>query len=127
MKSNITKYAIIIYIIVIIFLYLFRPNIIYNRETKKFREFGFDRDQSILALPILSITLAIIIYIIFSLISGNKNIESEKNVHVPKEYAALLHKMIGGAVNKTKLKCTAQLPMIVNYSDLYNFNEYLDN
>ena len=63
MKSNITKYAIIIYIIVIIFLYLFRPNIIYNRETKKFREFGFDRDQSILALPILSITLAIIIKI----------------------------------------------------------------
>jgi amino acid transporter len=119
MKSNITKYAIIVYIIVIIFLYLFRPNIIYNKETKKFREFGFDSDQSILSLPILAIILAILIYIIFSLLSTNKT----DDINIPKEYTELINKMTGGGLsNKAKLKFMAQLPLIVNYSELYNNN-----
>lgn len=112
MKNNITKYAIIVYIIVIILLYLFRPNIIYNQETKQFREFGFERDQSILALPILAIILAILIYIIFSLFSDNN-----KQSSIPKEYTEMFNKMIGG--NKSKLKFMAQLPMLINQADLY--------
>ena len=111
MKNNITKYAIIVYIIVIIFLYLFRPNIIYNQETKQFRDFGFERDQSILALPILAIILAILIYIIFSLFANNNQSS------IPKEYTEMFNKMIGG--NKSKLKFMAHLPMLINQADLY--------
>ena len=115
--SNITKYAIVIYIIAILLLYIVRPNIIYNKETNQFREFGFTGDKSILCLPVLAIILAILIYILCSILSNKETpipleIKSGGGRHkYPVEY---LQKA------KNKLKFMAQLPMLVDYSDIFN-------
>lgn len=60
--------SLITYIIVIIILILYKPNIIYDNKSKKFKQFGVDKQSSLLPLPILSLLIAIIIYIFFSYI-----------------------------------------------------------
>jgi hypothetical protein len=62
---NASYYAIITYIILILFLFVSKPNFIYDHERQKFKDFGFGESKSIISLPIVAIVLAIIIYIIF--------------------------------------------------------------
>ena len=41
-----------VYIIVIIMLIYFKPNFIYDEKTKKFREFGTNKGNTIFSLPL---------------------------------------------------------------------------
>ena len=77
MKSNITKYAVIFYILTVVLLYIYRPSFIYNNLTNKFKEFGFTDDKTILCLPVLALISAIIIYIIFSILLPKESIEDD--------------------------------------------------
>ena len=123
MTSNITKYAIVIYIIAILLLYIFRPNIIYNKETNQFRGFGFTGDKSILCLPVLAIILAILIYILCSILSGSVESVSIEEVKIPATNSGE-RKFPMEYLAKNKLKFIAQLPMIVDYSDfIKNMND----
>ena len=54
--------AIIIYIIFILIIIILKPNIIYDHQNKKFREFGFSGDKSMVTLMILGIISSFIIY-----------------------------------------------------------------
>jgi hypothetical protein len=54
-----------VYIIIIILLVYFKPNFIYDNQTKKFRQFGTNKGNTIFSLPVLSIFLAVLLYIIF--------------------------------------------------------------
>ena len=63
--------TIIIYIVIIILLIYYKPKIIYDTKTKKFKQFGLNKGKSILSLPILAILIAIITYIIFFYIESS--------------------------------------------------------
>jgi len=54
-----------LYIIIIVSLIYFKPEFIYDKKSKKFKQFGTGKNNTLFALPILSIFLAVIIYIIF--------------------------------------------------------------
>jgi hypothetical protein len=66
--------SIIVYIILILLLIYNKPNIIYDKKTKKFKQFGMSEGKSILSLPVLAILLSIIIYIIFSYVERSAQI-----------------------------------------------------
>lgn len=76
--------SLLTYIFIIILLILYKPNIIYNKKSKKFKQFGVNKDSSLLPLPILSLLVAIIIYVVFSYI--------EKFYSLKLEYYELLNK-----------------------------------
>ena len=66
--------SIIVYIIIILLLIYNKPNLIYDKKTKKYKQFGMNHGKSILSLPILAILIAIITYVIFYHISISANI-----------------------------------------------------
>ncbi len=43
-----------------------KPSFIYDRKYKKFKGFGTGKGKSLLALPVLAIVLAVLIYVIFA-------------------------------------------------------------
>jgi hypothetical protein len=57
--------AILFYILFIIIILVMKPNIMYNKNTKKFRPFGCGEGQTLFAFPIVSLSSAVIFYIIF--------------------------------------------------------------
>lgn len=57
--------TIIFYVITILLLLYYKPKLIYDKKTKKFKQFGLNKGKSILCLPILSILISIIYYIFF--------------------------------------------------------------
>lgn len=65
-QSSLIYYAILMYIFIILGLYLFKPDFIYNNKKKVFKEFGFDDDKTPFSLPIIAIIIAIVIYMILS-------------------------------------------------------------
>ena len=71
--------SIIVYVIIILIIINQKPEFIYDKKRKKFKEFGMSNDRSIIPLPILSILLAIITYIIFFYIEQNAKIISSYN------------------------------------------------
>ena len=70
---NSLSISIIIYVFLMIIIIYNKPNFIYDKKRKKFKEFGLESDKSIISLPILSIIIAVITYIIFFYIEQNAN------------------------------------------------------
>ena len=67
-----TYYAIIIYIIIIVFLVITKPEFMYDHENKQYREFGMTKNKTLFSLPVLSITIAIIIVMLFRFLQSNE-------------------------------------------------------
>lgn len=61
--------TVIVFSVIMILLYITKPNIIYDKEKKEFRQFGTSDGKTLLSLPVLGISLAIILYIFFNYIS----------------------------------------------------------
>ena len=55
-----------VYIIIIVLLIYFKPNFLYDHKKNQFKSFGLDKNSTIFSLPLLSIFLAFIIYLVFS-------------------------------------------------------------
>ena len=68
--------TIITYITTICLLLYTKPKIIYDKKTKKFKQFGIGKGCTIFSLPILSIILAVILYIIFLWIDKLNNLSN---------------------------------------------------
>lgn len=64
-----------VYILLILLLVHYKPSVIYDKKKKKYRDFGIKKSCSLLPLPIISILLAIIVYVIFLKI----NLKATKN------------------------------------------------
>jgi len=60
--------AIIFYILIISIILLLKPSFMYDEKTNKFKSFGCNDDQTIFSFPVISIIIAIILYLIFLLI-----------------------------------------------------------
>jgi hypothetical protein len=65
--------TIIVFTIIIVLLYVTKPNIIYDHRKKEFREFGTKNGKTLLPIYILSILIAIIVYVIFYYMASIKN------------------------------------------------------
>ena len=60
--------SIVFYIIIIIILLITKPEIIYSKKNERLKKFGSSKEESLLPLPVLSISISVILYIIFSFI-----------------------------------------------------------
>jgi hypothetical protein len=66
--------SIIVYVIIILLLIYNKPNLIYDKKTKTFKQFGMTKGKSILSLPVLAMLIAIITYICFMYIEKSSRI-----------------------------------------------------
>ncbi len=78
--------SIIVYIVIILLLIYNKPNLIYDKKTKKFKQFGMTKGKSILSLPVLAMLIAIMTYISFLYI--------EKSSRIFQSYQELANKKI---------------------------------
>ena len=67
--SNPVYNSIIFYIIIICLVLIIKPKFMYCRRANRFKEFGIAKNKTIITLPVFSITIAIILYMIFLLVS----------------------------------------------------------
>jgi len=71
--------SILIYLIIIFLVIYNKPNFIYDKKRRKFKQFGLTNGRTIISLPILSIIIAVITYVIFFYIEQNAKIISSYN------------------------------------------------
>lgn len=64
--------AILFYILFIIIIVVVKPEIMYNHKTNKFKSFGFSDNETLFAFPIVSLSIAVLLYFFF-LFSGILN------------------------------------------------------
>ena len=57
--------TIIFYIFFIIIIILIKPDTMYEHKTKTFKQFGFEKGQTLFSFPVISIVMAVILYVIF--------------------------------------------------------------
>lgn len=70
--------TLIVFTIIILLIYIKKPNIIYDKKKKEYRQFGTKDGKTILPIYIVGILVAVILYIFFNHIS--QNINSKKNI-----------------------------------------------
>lgn len=75
-SSNPLYNSLKLYIIIIIGLIYFKPEFIYDKKTKKFKQFGINKGSTIFSLPVLSILLAVVLYIIFLWVDKLNNLSN---------------------------------------------------
>lgn len=64
-SSNPVYNAIIFYVLFVIIILLIKPNFMYCDKNKKFKSFGLSEGRSLVCFPIVCVTMAIILYLIF--------------------------------------------------------------
>ena len=64
-------YAIFIYTLLISIIFIVKPELLYNRKTKTFKDFGFSDNTTYLPLPTLCCILSILSYLISVFIVKN--------------------------------------------------------
>ena len=68
--NNYIKYICVIYLIISVSIFLYKPSIVFKNG--KIKQFGVGKNKTILYYPVLNIYLSIIIYlIIYSIFTSN--------------------------------------------------------
>ena len=62
--------TIIFYIIIIITIFILKPEIMYSKKNNKFKSFGFGKDETLFSLSSVGIFSSIILYMFFSTIDS---------------------------------------------------------
>jgi len=70
------------YILVMLILIFIKPEFMYSKKNKKYKKLGYKKNQTLFTMPILSILIAIIIYI-FVLLIHKLNSNKEKYISCP--------------------------------------------
>jgi len=78
-SKNYVAIAVIIYIIMIIFVVISKPDFIYDNKKMKFREFGKDKDKTLFSIGFVTIALALIIAVLFSFVGTTEEIKEKIN------------------------------------------------
>ncbi len=60
--------TIIFYILLIIMILIFKPDIMYCNKTNKFKSFGCGKNQTIFCFPIVCLSSVVILYLLFLMI-----------------------------------------------------------
>ena len=71
--------TIIVFSIIMILLYLIKPDLIYDDTKKEFRQFGTTDGKTLLPIHVIGILLAIILYVFFNNLLNNKSSDKKKN------------------------------------------------
>ena len=74
--NNPLQNTIVFFLIFMILIYVIKPNLIYDHNKNKFRQFGFSDNNTLLPIYIVAILLSVILYIIFY----NLSIMNKKSV-----------------------------------------------
>lgn len=61
--------TIIVFSVIMLLLYLTKPDVLYNREKQEFRQFGTTNGRTLLPIYVVGILLAIILYVFFHYLS----------------------------------------------------------
>lgn len=56
--------SVIIYVVIMIVIIVMKPNFLYDKENKKFKQFGTNKNETIVPIHIIGLTLCILIYFI---------------------------------------------------------------
>ncbi len=67
--KNVLSNTIVVYIIFMIIVFIIRPDMLYDKNKGKFKNFGVDTDETLVSLPILSILAGFGLYLLFSLLN----------------------------------------------------------
>jgi len=81
--------SILIYLLIMFLVIYNKPNFIYDKKRRKFKQFGLTNGRTIISLPILSIIIAVITYVIFFYIEQNAKILLSYNSIVCKHPLAI--------------------------------------
>lgn len=65
--------TIIVFSIIMLLLYLTKPDVIYDNERREFRQFGTTDGKTLLPIYVVGILLAIILYVFFHFLSLRRN------------------------------------------------------
>ena len=60
--------TIIFYILLIIMILIFKPDIMYCSKTNKFKSFGCGKNQTIFCFPIVCLSSVVLLYLLFLMI-----------------------------------------------------------
>lgn len=60
--------ASLLYILLIVIIFMIKPNFLYSQKKHKFKEFGLNENQTLLSFPIVSVSCAVLLYMVFSTI-----------------------------------------------------------
>ena len=72
-STNPLQNTIIIFTIVMAILYISRPELIYCKRTKQFRQFGTGEGKTLLSIYVLGVMLAVVLYALFYAVMKRKN------------------------------------------------------
>lgn len=76
--------TIIIFSVIMLLLYITKPNVIYDNEKNEFRQFGTTDGKTLLPIYVVGMLLAIILYVFFYYLSQREN-DIKHNNHNNKE------------------------------------------
>lgn len=79
----------------LIFIFI-KPDFVYDKKHKSFKKFGIKKHRTIFTLPVCSVLVAIIIYIVVLFIYrlNNKNNNTENIRYIPVQYYQEINKNI---------------------------------
>ncbi len=60
--------TVIFYIMIICIILIIKPSFMYDEKTNKFKSFGTGEGQTIFSFPCISISIAILLYLIFLMV-----------------------------------------------------------
>lgn len=82
--------TIIVFSIIMILLYLTKPDVLYDNDKKEFRQFGTMNGKTLLPIYVVGILLAIILYVFFHYLAirykeSNKSIDNKTTTYIVHE------------------------------------------
>jgi len=78
--SNPLYNTVIVFLSIMALIYIYKPDAIYDREKKEFRQFGIDDGKTLMPIYVIAILMAIIIYVLFNQIARiTTSIDTENN------------------------------------------------
>lgn len=73
--------TIVVFLVIILIIYIIKPNVVYDKKKNEFRQFGMTGGKTLLPIYVVGILLAIILYVFFYYISIKNKEVSEENIH----------------------------------------------
>lgn len=110
---NYVCFTILIYITVIILLIISKPDFVYDKKKNKYKKFGSKSNETYLTLPILSIIIAVFIFIICRY--HNKSIMTNMNNQQINNLNPMNYHQVPIILYQLPAQLPAQLPFSSSY------------
>jgi hypothetical protein len=125
--------TIIIFSIIMLIIYIIKPNSVYNNDKHEFRQFGTTKGKTLLPIYIMGILLAMMIYIFFYYLSPSIDSNSKKSKKYTCDSDIADNTVSDDVLYLTKYKkkysndCVATAPHTTDYNNQYCIQQQLQN